>query len=347
MGHQQSQIITDKSVEDDQNPRSSGAEAGYTPKSSESKTDEKSKKYELAVSNNTAAAKTWNPDDPKSWEPEMREYNSLPNGDYLLPSDTAERDRLEIQSYILRAAFRGDIVCPAVKELANTPGYKILDVGCANGFWLKCVKKDNPVVECHGVDILNTLIEEACETDGVIMQFGNVLETLPYEDNTFDFVHQRLVFGGVPRVKYPDALKELIRVTKPGGWIELVEGDGLIYNPGPYSKTFSTALSEGFHRLGRDCYAATNLPWYVKQVSKNAENEQNIMLHLSTGWGSKVGVLLGADVKAVYLGMEESMHKAMGFSREQYRDLVHACYVEWAEYKSFVQIRALYFQVKK
>ncbi|KAJ3086501.1 hypothetical protein HK100_008679, partial [Physocladia obscura] len=67
-----------------------------------------SKKYELKAAHvNTLVAKTWNPNDPKSWEPEMREYHALPDSDYMLPSDAAEQDRLEMQHYIYRAAYQG------------------------------------------------------------------------------------------------------------------------------------------------------------------------------------------------------------------------------------------------
>ncbi|KAJ3122842.1 hypothetical protein HK100_011814 [Physocladia obscura] len=296
---------------------------------------------------NTVIAKTWNPNDPKSWEPEMREYHSLANSDYMLPNDATEQNRLEMQHYVLRAVFKSDIICPAVKELATSPGYKILDVGCAKGFWLKCVKKDYPLAECYGVDISESLVQQSTETSGISLKFGNVLETLPFDSNTFDFVHQRALVLGMPREKFPDAVRELIRVTKPGGWIELVEGDVVIYNAGPYSQTLTTALFDGLHRRGLDCYAASNLLYYAKQVAENVEYQEDKMARLSLGWGSKMGILCGSDARTAYLGMEDWMHKAMGLSREDYRDLVQNCYSEWPVQKSFAQVRALHFQVKK
>ncbi|KAJ3110460.1 hypothetical protein HK100_003027 [Physocladia obscura] len=141
-----------------------------------------SKKYVLKAAHvNSLVAKTWNPNDPASWEPEMREYHELPNSDYMLPSDAQEQDRLELQHYIYRAAYQGDIICPAVKDLVKFPGYKLLDVGCAKGFWLKCIQKDNPKAKCYGVDISKTLVEQSSEQEEITLQFGNVLETLPCE----------------------------------------------------------------------------------------------------------------------------------------------------------------------
>lgn len=52
---------------------------------------------------------------------------------------------------------------------------------------------------------------------------GNIVNELPFADNTFDFVYMRLVGMGVSNGEYPIVLKQLYRVLKPGGWIELVE----------------------------------------------------------------------------------------------------------------------------
>lgn len=54
---------------------------------------------------------------------------------------------------------------------------------------------------------------------------GNVLEGLPYPDNTFDFVHMRLFVFGLREIEWPKAIKEVLRVTKPGGFIQFIESD--------------------------------------------------------------------------------------------------------------------------
>jgi SAM-dependent methyltransferase len=52
---------------------------------------------------------------------------------------------------------------------------------------------------------------------------GNVLEGLPFNDTSYDYVHQRMLVGALPRDRWPGVIQELLRVTRPGGWIELVE----------------------------------------------------------------------------------------------------------------------------
>lgn len=57
---------------------------------------------------------------------------------------------------------------------------------------------------------------------------GDVLKGLPYEDNTFDFVHMRLLTGSLCVDQWPVAIKELMRVTRPGGIVQLTEIDNKV-----------------------------------------------------------------------------------------------------------------------
>lgn len=44
---------------------------------------------------------------------------------------------------------------------------------------------------------------------------------LPFPDNTFDYVFQGLAMGSFRIHEWPGVIDELVRVTKPGGWVEL------------------------------------------------------------------------------------------------------------------------------
>lgn len=73
---------------------------------------------------------------------------------------------------------------------------------------------------CDIVEVTNTNIANRFN-----FRHGNVLEGLDYPDNTFDFVHMRLFILALREVEWPIAIKEILRVTKPGGMIQLLEFD--------------------------------------------------------------------------------------------------------------------------
>ncbi|CAG8639570.1 3903_t:CDS:2, partial [Dentiscutata heterogama] len=55
---------------------------------------------------------------------------------------------------------------------------------------------------------------------------ANLLDGLPFPDGTFDFVYQRFMSSALEESQWRDeVIAELVRVIKPGGWIELMELD--------------------------------------------------------------------------------------------------------------------------
>lgn len=62
----------------------------------------------------------------------------------------------------------------------------------------------------------------------------NVIDAkLPFPDNTFDFVKQHLATASFTVANWKRVISELYRVTKPGGYIQLLEIDYNTFNLGP------------------------------------------------------------------------------------------------------------------
>ncbi|KAJ3078889.1 hypothetical protein HK100_010570, partial [Physocladia obscura] len=56
---------------------------------------------------NSFEAKNWNPTNAASLNEVTRQYHNVPNSEYMGPNDIDEQNRLEMQHYIMRAAFDG------------------------------------------------------------------------------------------------------------------------------------------------------------------------------------------------------------------------------------------------
>lgn len=54
---------------------------------------------------------------------------------------------------------------------------------------------------------------------------ADALQRLPFEEDSFDFTHGRLLGVFVPYSAWPRVVHEMVRVTKPDGWIELMGGE--------------------------------------------------------------------------------------------------------------------------
>ncbi len=53
---------------------------------------------------------------------------------------------------------------------------------------------------------------------------ASLLNELPFENNSFDFVFQRLLCGSISKDKWSFVINELTRVLKPGGYLEVKNG---------------------------------------------------------------------------------------------------------------------------
>src|SRR5579883_2951423 len=148
---------------------------------------------------------------------------------YALPRDLEEMNRLDFQHFLLRQAFKGNYAAPI-----GNPG-SILDVGAGTGRWAREMALLFPQAQVVGIDVNVPPVDEAASGGAASEPLppnyrfvaGNVLEGLPFPDASFDFVHMRLLVAGIPHDRWPGVIKELARVTQPGGWVESVESPSL------------------------------------------------------------------------------------------------------------------------
>jgi len=110
------------------------------------------------------------------------------------------------------------------------PGQQVLDLGCGPAsdtiVLAKLVGETGKVV---GVDYDPAMIaaaQQKAEEAGVSSIVTHEVHDaahLPYADNTFDSCRSERVFQHLPDPE--KALTELVRVTKPGGWIAIADAD--------------------------------------------------------------------------------------------------------------------------
>lgn len=136
--------------------------------------------------------------------------------------------------------------------LQPQPGEKILDLGAGTGVSTEELARSGAYVV--GVDISLGMLAVGRRTRPKVPLVAGDALALPFPDHTFDAVTTSFVIRNVANT--PGALRELARVTKPGGRMVICE----FSHPtnGPFRKVYLQ-------------YLMRSLPAVAKRVSSNPE----------------------------------------------------------------------------
>ncbi|RUS19948.1 S-adenosyl-L-methionine-dependent methyltransferase [Endogone sp. FLAS-F59071] len=149
-----------------------------------------------------------------------RRFMAEANLRYILPNDEVEMNRLDYQHYVLKHLRHGNFTAP-MNELLEV-GITVLDAGCGSGRWALEMAEEYPNSTFYATDCAE-VFPTANVPSNVIFLKANTVERLPFPDNTFDYVFQRFMFLAFSPSDWEKALAELVRVTIPGGCVELME----------------------------------------------------------------------------------------------------------------------------
>jgi len=203
----------------------------------------------------------------------------------LLAKRMPEIRRLAQQHVELKREMQGNFLAPI-----TAPG-AILDFACENGRWAMEVAAQFPAARVVGIDATlpapilslgNGIDQKPPNAD--FLQ-ANLLERLPFPDATFDFVHMRFVYTVIPTQAWEPLMVELIRVTRPGGWIESLEPLPFAVHQKEGLTTIIGWLGEWLRSRGAEPLAALKMPTMMKaagleqftsyQIGQNAGNMQD------------------------------------------------------------------------
>lgn len=254
----------------------------------------------------------------------------LANSEYLFPKDHEEEQRLNFQHYVLFHALGNHYTAPL-----SFPVRTILDVGTGTGIWAIEMANQCPTSLVVGVDLDEALFK-AQLPNNCLLRAGNVLTGLPFPDQLFDYTHQRLLVMAIPAARWPSVIRELVRVTLPGGWIELVETDIKIERAGPATTQFQALINtlvqmEPIRHLGE----------MLIQEGLQSVETQPIPLALGD-WGGRVGSMLKSDMLAAVQALKAPCFQKELITPEAFEQMVSTMVPEWEAYHSFCTVYAAY-----
>ncbi|KAI8391346.1 uncharacterized protein BYT42DRAFT_556542 [Radiomyces spectabilis] len=272
-----------------------------------------------------------------------RKFHNTPGSAYLLPCDEEEIDRLHLQHFMVRFAIQGNYLAPVSDVLRK--GGRVLDVGCGPGSWTMEIAGEYPRSQIVGIDITQMFPRDIKPANCIFRQC-NVLTGLPFEECTFDYVFMRFISKGVEVDQWGPLIAELVRVLKPGGWIELVEGDTELHRAGPMTRQHHERLIELVESRCLDPNAGRRLGERLRNHG-GLSNIATTFISCPGGlWAGKLGQLTLQSWKAYNSALRPQICLSEGITTEQYDERLQQCWKEADEYKTFENVHFAYAQKK-
>jgi ubiquinone/menaquinone biosynthesis C-methylase UbiE len=110
---------------------------------------------------------------------------------------------------------------------------RILDVACGTAIWALGMTQRFRQAQVYGFDADPLPVERrkrlyAARSEVLPPNFhfqeANALQRFPWSDGYFDYTFTRFAGAFIPEQRWPQVLAEMVRVTRQGGYVEVIEG---------------------------------------------------------------------------------------------------------------------------
>jgi ubiquinone/menaquinone biosynthesis C-methylase UbiE len=269
--------------------------------------------------------------------------NRVENEKYAIPPTTEGVSRLEIQHYLMRYLWQSNFESP-VGSVLNKPDSRVLDFGCGDGTWCKELSEEYPNAQITGLDSDEFLPakQEASNLKFVNYDFAN--KKLPFDDNTFDFVHMRFLLTDIKESDYSEFVSELVRVTKENAYIEILEFDVLHFAGGPVTRRLTNATMSLLAKKGFNGEISNNIPMFLKKSGKiNEINEHDKSIALGH-WAGRVGELAIEDLSSMFQSKKKELADELKIDEAEVDKIVEDYKKEVEDKRSFFKTRRFFAQ---
>ncbi len=171
---------------------------------------------------------------------------------YVIDAESAaEMARLMRQDQALTRSMGG--LFPEKLDLTNIN--QMIDLACGPGGWVLEAAFTYSDIKVVGVDISQRMIAYAkaqAQVQGrenASFQVANILQPLPFPDESFDLVNARLIVGFMKEKDWPALLRECLRILRPGGILRFTDFEQGFSNK-PHFERAAGVLNQMMHRFG-------------------------------------------------------------------------------------------------
>ncbi len=238
-------------------------------------------------------------------------------------------NHFDIQLHLIKEVLGGQYGSPIT---ANGEPDAILHLGCGRGHWGISMARLFPQARVTSYDLTTFRVDDAAAAAMLPANhhtlLGNPFEPLPFADASFDFVrmHRHQMVTLLPVARWPVLLQEMLRVTRPGGWIEIIEAEP--------PREGSPALRQLSAWVCEACVRGEIDPLYSRRLGLSLQeaglaNVKKGMVALPAGqWNGWIGRLTAIHCLTLFDGLAAFVSAQRVATPEAYQ---HACQVAGEE----------------
>ncbi|ORX50123.1 hypothetical protein DM01DRAFT_1337793 [Hesseltinella vesiculosa] len=170
------------------------------------------------------------------------------------------------------------------------------------------------------------------------------LQPLPFPDNHFTFVMERLSATVFTRQHWDHVISEMIRVTAPGGYIQFIEVDYSSHNLGPAGQAWNDKVREVMTKAKNlDINMASHLDEELRARGMCQVTKKQISLPFGA-WGLDIGMLWQQNLEAFSVTSAPAIAMALGATPQQCLRMWERFRAELDHVKAFTNVYAVWAQ---
>ncbi|KAG0189419.1 hypothetical protein DFQ28_003402 [Apophysomyces sp. BC1034] len=139
------------------------------------------------------------------------------------------------------------------------------------------------------------------------------------------------------RLEWETVINEMVRVTKPGGWLELMESSGEVHDIGPNLSIWLMRLTVSLQTRNILLKIAPQLPRMLEATNKVTDVQKS---HRSVpiGWLGKAGDVMLECTERMFDSMKPRLCEDWSMSLAKYDKVVQAASKECRDFKSWTNV---------
>ncbi|KAI8081991.1 S-adenosyl-L-methionine-dependent methyltransferase [Gilbertella persicaria] len=248
-------------------------------------------------------------------------------------NDEKEYNRQLRQHFVLKHILQGNIHVPVPKDKPIV----ILDAACGAGFWTLDMTSEFPNAKIIGLDTFVTEDKRMKNNNStnIVYKYGDLTTHLSLPNNYLDIIYQRDTTSILPHERWSFLFQEQLRVLKPGGYIELVEYDFRIRDPGPVLALVNEWYKVASNSVGVNPKQAKHLKELIASAGFVDIEQKTVSIPIGEWPDTEVekekGFLNKFLIKGLFKSMKSWWIHELAVSEQEYDKVFEAAMEEFSE----------------